>query len=77
MRARRWDDVAPAQKVLVMLLVSLQVSLAVSAWVDLALRPADQIKGRKRTWAAVIAVNVIGPVLYFRCGPRPATPRLR
>jgi hypothetical protein len=79
MRSRRWDALPPAQKVLVMLLVSLQVSLAVSAWADLAERPAEEINGRKRTWAAVIAVSFIGPLLYFRRGRRPAptAPRTR
>lgn len=69
---RRWNDLAPAQKLLVILLASLQVSLAVAAWADLAQRPADQVNGRKRTWAAVIAINFIGPLLYFRRGRRPA-----
>jgi len=73
MRSRRWADMSPAQKVLAVLLASLQMSLALSAWVDLARRPAAQINGTKRTWAAVIAVNFIGPALYFLRGRRPAT----
>lgn len=70
MRKTRWDDMSPRQRVLVMLLTSVQVSLAVSAWADLARRPAELVNGRKRTWAAVIAVNFIGPVLYFTRGRR-------
>lgn len=69
-RSQRWDDLAPSRKVLVMLLVSLQVSLAVSAWTDLAQRPADQVNGPKRRWAAIIAVNFVGPLLYFWRGRR-------
>jgi hypothetical protein len=67
-RSKRWDELGTSQKVLVMLGVAVQVSLAVSAWADLAERPASQINGRKRTWAMVIAINFVGPLLYFRKG---------
>ena len=71
-RSKRWDELSPRKKVLVMLLTSLQVSLAVSAWTDLARRPAREINGRRGTWAAIIAINFIGPLLYFRRGRRRA-----
>lgn len=70
MRSKRWDQLSPGKKVLVMLLTSVQISLAVSAWADLAQRPAREINGRKGTWAGVIAINFIGPLLYFRRGRR-------
>ena len=57
-------------KVLVMLATAVQVSLAVSAWTDLAQRPRDQVDGSKARWAAVIAINFVGPVLYFVRGRR-------
>jgi len=71
-RSRRWDESSTRSKVLVMLLVALQVSLAVSAWTDLYERPAEQVNGTKGRWAAIIAINFVGPVLYFtrgRCRP--------
>ena len=71
-RSKRWDEFSPGKKVVVMLLTSLQVSLAVSAWTDLAMRPAREINGRKGKWAAIIAINFIGPLLYFRRGRRRA-----
>ena len=70
MRARRWDDLSETQRVLVVLLAVVQVSLALAAWADLARRPADQVNGRKPAWAAAIAVNFIGPLLYFLRGRR-------
>lgn len=73
-RSRRWDESSTRSKVLVMLLTALQVSLAVSAWTDLAQRPAEQVNGRKRRWAAIIAVNFVGPMLYFARGRRAPTP---
>jgi hypothetical protein len=69
---RRWRDMSPTQRLLMMLLAVAQVSLAITAWVDLARRPTDQINGDKRWWAAVIAVNFVGPLAYFRRGRRPA-----
>ena len=55
-----------------MLLAAVQASLALAAWADLARRPADQVNGRKPAWAALIAVNFMGPLLYFRRGQRPS-----
>lgn len=69
-RSRRWDESSTAVKVLVMLLTAVQVSLAVSAWTDLAERPAEHVNGSKRRWAAIIAINFIGPMLYFTRGRR-------
>ena len=73
-RSKRWDELSPGKKVFVMLLTSLQISLAVAAWADLALRPSREIKGRKRTWAAVIGINFIGPLLYFVRGRKRSAP---
>jgi hypothetical protein len=67
-RSPRWDRMSTTQKVLVMLLVSLKVSTTVSAWADLAERPPELVNGSKRTWAFVIAIDVIGPLLYWRRG---------
>jgi len=57
----------------VLTLASIQLSLAATAWADLATRPADRVNGRKAMWAAIIAVNFAGPLSYFRWGrlPRP------
>lgn len=65
---QKWSDLSPGQRRLIVLLGSLQVSLAVSAWVDLARRRADQVNGPKPVWAAVIALNTVGPLSYFRWG---------
>lgn len=67
---RRWNDLSPGQQTVLLTLASVQVSLAVTAWTDLAFRPADQVKGRKALWAAIIAINFAGPVFYFWRGVR-------
>jgi hypothetical protein len=73
-RSRRWDELSAPKKALVMLLTSVQVSLAVSAWSDLAERPPETVNGSKKTWAAIIAVNFVGPILYYWRGRRAAPP---
>src|SRR3954451_7962015 len=70
MARRRWADLTGSQKALVVALGSVQLSLAAAAWVDLAARPRTRVNGRKAVWAAVIAVNWIGPLAYFRWGRR-------
>lgn len=70
--AKKWQDLSDGQRAAVLTLMSIQLSLAVSAWADLVTRPADQVNGSKAKWAAVIAVNFVGPVLYFTKGRRRA-----
>lgn len=69
-KSTRWKDLTPGQQTALLTLASVQVSLAATAWADLALRPAEEVHGSKGKWAAVIAVNFVGPVLYFRRGIR-------
>lgn len=71
--AKNWKDLSDGQRAAALTLVSVQLSLAVSAWADLATRPADQVNGSRAKWAAVIAVNFVGPVLYFTKGRRKGT----
>jgi hypothetical protein len=71
MARRRWADLTGRQRAVVLALASIQLSLAASAWADLATRPADQVNVRKAMWAAIIAVNFVGPLSYFGWGRRP------
>jgi hypothetical protein len=64
MAIKQWADLTSKQQTAVLVLGSIQLSLAATAWVDLARR------GRKGLWAVVIAVNWIGPLSYFRWGRR-------
>ena len=66
----KWSELSPRQQTAVLVLGSIQLSLAATAWVDLARRPAAQVNGRKVIWALVIAINWIGPLSYFRWGHR-------
>ena len=70
MRRRRWADLSPHQQTAVLVAASVQLSLAATAWADLATRTPAEVNGRRATWAAVIAVNVLGPLAWFRWGRR-------
>jgi hypothetical protein len=67
-RKSRWSDASPGKKAIVLITGSLQFALAIAAWSDLAKRPARQVRGPKRLWAAIIAINWVGPIAYFMRG---------
>jgi len=68
---QRFSELDPLRKTATVVGAIVQVSLAAVAWRDLALRPADSVRGRKGVWAAVIAVNYVGPLAYFTYGRLP------
>ena len=68
MPKKNWSDLSPRGKTAILTLASVQISLAATAWADLASRPAEQVNGSKAKWAAIIAINFFGPFAYFRWG---------
>lgn len=64
----RWRELPRAHRTRIMIAGAVQITLAVAAWVDLARRPADRVRGPKPLWAVAIAVNFAGPLAYFRWG---------
>ena len=70
MAGRKWRDLTPRQRAGVLVLGSIQISLAATAWADLANRPAAMVNGSKARWALIIAINFFGPLAYFRWGRR-------
>lgn len=73
MSGHRWSDLTQRQQTAVLVLGSIQLSLAATAWADLATRPARAVNGSKLRWALIIAINFFGPVAYFRWGRREYT----
>jgi len=71
MAHRRWGELSQREQTAILVAASVQLSLAATAWADLATRPAELVNGRKSVWAAVIAVNFIGPIAYFTRGRLP------
>jgi hypothetical protein len=70
MARRRWRELSPREQTAVLTLASVQLSLAATAWADLARRPAVDVNGSKLRWALLIAINFVGPVAYFKWGRR-------
>ena len=70
MARKRWSDLSDREKTAVLVVASVQLSLAATAWVDLARRPAELVRGPKPAWALGIAVNFVGPIAYFTVGRR-------
>jgi hypothetical protein len=62
------------QKTGALVMMSVQVSLLVSALVDIRRRPAAEIRGSKWLWTAISFVNFVGPISYFLFGRKAATP---
>ena len=70
---KKWSDLTKGQQTAVLVAGSVQLSLAATAWADLARRPASEVNGSKAKWAAIIAVNFVGPIAYLTRGRvRPA-----
>ena len=72
MTRRRWSDLSDRSKTAILVMASIQLSLAITAWIDLVRRPTSRVRGSKVAWAAVIAINFVGPAAYFRLGRRAA-----
>ncbi|MCU1670529.1 MAG: hypothetical protein JWP40_3456 [Blastococcus sp.] len=70
---RRWRDLSEGQRRLVVLGATVDGALKIAALADIRRRPADQIRGKKWAWAAVVALaNSAGivPLTYFLVGRR-------
>ena len=59
-----------AQKAGIAVTAVVQLALAIVAFVDLARRPDEGVRGPKPAWIPVILVNWIGPAVYFVFGVR-------
>jgi hypothetical protein len=68
-----WNDLSPGTRKLVLIAGSVEGALKVAALVDLARRPAAEVRGPKWKWAvAIVVVNSMGvaPLAYFLRGRR-------
>ena len=66
--SRRWADLSPRTRKRILVVGAVEGVLKVAALVDLARRPAHEVRGSKAAWAtAIVLVNSGGavPVAYF------------
>lgn len=66
----RWRDLSPKRQRAIMVGSVVQFTLAAIAWVDLARRTDAEVRGPRRVWAFVIAINFVGPIAYLTFGRR-------
>jgi hypothetical protein len=69
----KWQDMSPRTRRLIIALSTVEGVLKIAALIDLARRPASQIRGSKARWAtAVTLINSLGavPIAYFARGRR-------
>jgi hypothetical protein len=71
MAKKRFRDLPPAVRKLVIALGVVQVSLNLAAQVDISRRSRDEIRGSKLRWRLISLINIAGPLTYFRRGRRP------
>jgi hypothetical protein len=68
---KRWQDLKPTTRKLIVTGAAVEGILKMFALVDLVRRPASQIRGAKIRWAAaIVAVNSVGavPIAYLTYG---------
>jgi hypothetical protein len=72
--ARRWSDLSARSRRLIVAAAVAETGLKAAVLVDLKRRPASQIRGSRRMWAAAMLVNSAGliPLSYFAFGRRHA-----
>lgn len=68
MAKKKWSDLTSGQRKAMIALGTVEVALAGAAYIDLIRRPVDQVNGSKGKWAAIIAINIVGPIAYFTRG---------
>jgi hypothetical protein len=67
---RRWSDLTSTQQKAIIATAAVEVVLTTVALVDLARRPADQVRGPKPLWGLGCFVQPVGPIAYLMAGRR-------
>lgn len=74
---KKWTDLSPRTRRLFVITAAFEGVLKIAALVDLARRPADEVRGSKPRWAVAIAlINSFGvvPIAYFVFGRQRSSP---
>ncbi len=70
---KRWNDLSPRTRQLIVIGGVFDAVLKLAALADLARRPASLVRGSKARWAAaIVLINSVGlvPIAYFARGRR-------
>jgi hypothetical protein len=72
MATKRWSDLTGTQQRVVVGAAAVELVLTATALVDLARRPARQVRGPRSVWVLACFVQPVGPIAYLLLGRRPA-----
>jgi hypothetical protein len=67
---KRWSEMSSGQRAAIVAGAAVELVLTTTALVDLARRPASQVRGSKALWALGCFVQPVGPVAYLAVGRR-------
>ena len=70
---RRWNELEPRTRRAIVVVGAVEGALKIAALIDLARRPAKDVRGSKAWWAAAVSlINSLGavPIAYFVWGRR-------
>jgi len=67
---KRWDELTDRQQKSLIVLAGVELILTTVALIDLARRPAEQVRGPKALWALGCFIQPIGPIAYLAGGRR-------
>lgn len=76
-RKKRWNELSLRTRRLIIVGATFEGVLKAAALIDLARRPADEVRGSKAKWATAIVVANSGgalPLYYFARGRRHSAP---
>jgi hypothetical protein len=68
---KKWNELSPRTRRRIIAGAAFEGTLKIAALIDLARRPAEEVRGSKRGWAtAIVLVNSVGgvPIGYFMFG---------
>jgi hypothetical protein len=68
---KQWSDLTSTQQGLIIASGAVELVFTAIALVDLARRPADQVRGPKPLWVLGCLVQPVGPLAYLVLGRRP------
>jgi hypothetical protein len=70
---KKWNELSPRARRFILIGGTFEGLLKIAALIDLRRRPAAEIRGSKRRWAAaLVLINSVGavPIAYFVRGRR-------
>ena len=65
---RKWSELSPVQQKAITVAGVVEVVATTAMLIDLARRPASQVRGSKALWRTLSVVQPVGPLAYFTVG---------